>query len=340
MNPAKVQLGRYLFYDKRMSINGTTSCSTCHRQELAFTDGRPQSVGATGQVHPRNAISLANVAWEAALNWSDTRTRSLEEQALKPMFSEAPLEMGLGAIRGEFLRLIETDPVYRPLFRRAFPGVADVYSISNIARALAAFERTIISSDSPYDRFHFGGDPSAISEAAKRGEILFFEDGGPSCFRCHSGINFSDSTDFAGAGSQRMYHNTGLYNLAGMFSYPEPNRGLFEQTKLPADMGKFKTPGLRNVALTAPYMHDGSIATLGEVLDHYAAGGRTVSEGPLAGVGHDNPHKDKLVHGFPMTPVNRSDLIAFLESLTDDSLIHNAALADPWPDVYRGRSQR
>jgi cytochrome c peroxidase len=137
-----------------------------------------------------------------------------------------------------------------------------------------------------------------------------------------------------------MYHNTGLYNLAGMFSYPEPNRGLFEQTKLPADMGKFKTPGLRNVALTAPYMHDGSIATLGEVLDHYAAGGRTISEGPLAGVGHDNPHKDKLVHGFPMTPVNRSDLIAFLESLTDDSLIHNAALADPWPDVYRGRSQR
>ena len=149
MNPAKVQLGRYLFYDKRMSINGTTSCSTCHRQELAFTDGRPQSVGATGQVHPRNAISLANVAWEAALNWSDARTHSLEEQALKPMFSEAPLEMGLGAIRGEFLRLTETDSVYRPLFRRAFPGVAEVYSISNIAKALAAFERTIISSDSP-----------------------------------------------------------------------------------------------------------------------------------------------------------------------------------------------
>ena len=233
MNPAKVQLGRYLFYDKRMSINGTTSCSTCHRQELAFTDGRSQSVGATGQVHPRNAMSLANVSWEAVLNWSDPRRHSLEEQALKPMFSEAPLEMGLGAIRGEFLRLIETDPVYRPLFRRAFPGVVGLTQFPILQKRWPPSSGQSFRPIPRTTGFISEATRTRSPKAAKRGEILFFEDGGPSCFRCHSGFNFSDSTDSPGAAFQRMYHNTGLYNLAGVFSYPTPNRGLFEQTKLP-----------------------------------------------------------------------------------------------------------
>lgn len=319
MTGVKAQLGRYLFYDKRMSVNGTTSCATCHRQELAFTDGLGRARGATGQLHPRSAMSLVNVAYNGTFNWSDPTIHSLEEQALKPMFSTEPVELGLGPVKAEFIRLLRTDPLYRTLFPQAFPSENNAYTIGNAAKALATFERTIVSASSPYDRFHYG-DQSAISESAKRGEILFFLDGGPSCFQCHSGFNFSDSA----------FHNTGLYNLAGLFSYPPSNPGLYGYTKRPADVGKFRTPGLRNIALTAPYMHDGSIATLEDVLDHYAAGGRTVTASPLAGVGHDNPLKDKLIHGFRMTPRNRADLVAFLNSLTDDALLHSPEFSDPW----------
>jgi cytochrome c peroxidase len=316
----KVRLGRYLFYDKRMSVNGTSSCATCHRQELAFTDGRAQAVGATGETHPRGAMSLVNVAYNGAFNWSNPNVHTLEELALKPMFSTDPVE--LGVVKEDLLRLIRSDPVYRVLFPRAFPGEGNPYRIANVTKALASFERTILSGGSPYDGFHLAGEADAIPESAKRGEILFFLDyGGPACFRCHGGFNFSDAVEF---------HNTGLYNVAGQFSYPMPNAGLYEHTKNPADVGKFKAPTLRNIALTAPYMHDGSILTLGEVVDHYAAGGRTVGHGPWAGVGRDNPGKDPLVHGFLMTPQNRADLIAFLKSLTDDGVTHDPQFADPW----------
>jgi cytochrome c peroxidase len=330
LTAAKVALGRYLFYDSRMSVNGTSSCATCHRQELAFTDGRAHAVGATGQTHPRSAMSLVNGAYSGAFNWSNPNVHSLEEQALKPMFGTDPVE--LGVVKEDLLRLIRTDPVYRVGFPRAFPGEGNPYRIANVTKALASFERTILSGESPYDRFHLTGEADAIGEAAKRGEILFFLDyGGPACFRCHGGFNFSDAVDSARNPRPPIeFHNTGLYNVAGEFRYPMPNAGTYEHTKNPADVGKFKAPTLRNIARTAPYMHDGSIATLGEVVDHYAAGGRTIGHGPWAGVGRDNPAKDPLIHGFPMTPQNRADLIAFLESLTDDCLIHDPRLADPW----------
>jgi cytochrome c peroxidase len=286
-------LGRYLFYDRRMSVNGSTSCATCHRQELAFTDGRARAQGATGEAHPRSSMSLVNLAASRVFTWNAPGIRSLEEQALKPMFSTSPIELGLGSIKPAFLALLRTDPVYRPLFPRAFPGQADPYTIDNVARALAAFERTIVSRNSPWDRFHHG-DETAISESAQRGEILFFLDGGPSCFRCHNGSDFTDGE----------FHNTALNN---------------------PDTRKFKTPTLRNIAVTSPYMHDGSIATLEEVVDTYAAGGRARA----------NPAKDKLMHGFPLTPQNRADLVAFLRSLTDDGLLHDPRFSDPWPGTAR-----
>jgi cytochrome c peroxidase len=318
---AKVALGRYLFYDKRMSINGTTSCATCHRQELAFTDGLPRARGATGELHPRSAMSLVNLASTANYNWSNPNVHSLEQQALTPMMSTLPVELGFGSVETAFLRAARTDQVYEPLFREAFPDEADPYNASDIAKALAAFERTLVSHDSPYDRYHADGDEGAISESAKRGEILFYLDGGPSCFRCHGGIDFTDSTAF---------HNTGLYNVPGEFSYPAPNFGLYQFTGRRADVGKFKAPTLRNIALTAPYMHDGSIATLEEVIDHYAAGGRTITQGPWPGIGRDNPARDKFVHGFSLTPRNRADLVAFLRSLSDETFIHNPAFSNPW----------
>jgi cytochrome c peroxidase len=277
----KIQLGRYLFYDKRMSVNGKSSCASCHRQELAFTDGRAHAVGATEQVHPRSAMSLVNLSFNKAFNWNDPAMRTLEQQALKPMRSRDPVELGVDET--SFVKQIRADAVYRPLFREAFPRDADPFTIASVIRAIAAFERTITSVNSPYDRFHRDGDQGAITESAKRGEILFYLDG-PSCFRCHSGTNFSDSA----------FHNNGL-----------------------GAAGRFKTPTLRNIAITGPYMHDGSLATLEDVVDHYASGGKA---------GHD-----PIMRGFHMTPRNRVDLAAFLQSLTDEDLLLDARFGNPWP---------
>jgi cytochrome c peroxidase len=199
-----------------------------------------------------------------------------------------------------------------------------------VTKAIACFERSIISARSPWDRYHYGRDDSAVPESAKRGEILFFSQQ-LSCFRCHGGFNFSGSTI-----SERHefrepdFHNTGLYNVPGTFAYPPPNLGIFEFTKDPKDVGKFKAPTLRNIALTAPYMHDGSLATLAEVLDHYAAGGRTIQSGARAGVGHDNPNKDPLIGGFKMSGQDRNDLTEFLKSLTDDEVLRDGRFANPW----------
>ena len=320
MSDEKVELGRRLFYDTRLSVNGKSSCATCHKQELAFTDGLPVAIGATGEEHPRGAMSLVNVAYSAVLTWSNPNMTELEQQALTPMFGELPIELGLRAGDG-FLPRLRADAKYVLLFKRAFPVESDPLSIGNVTKAIACFERSIISARSPYDRYHYGGEDAAVSAAAKRGEILFFSQ--PlSCFRCHGGFNFS------GGMHEVEFHNTGLYNLGG--KYPEPNVGIFEFTKDPKDMGKFKAPTLRNIALTAPYMHDGSIATLDEVLTHYAAGGRTIEGGRYAGIGHDNPNKDPLIGGFSLSAQGRADLIEFLKTLTDQDLLHDPRFANPW----------
>jgi cytochrome c peroxidase len=322
MTPAKVELGRYLFYDARMSVNGKASCATCHKQELAFTDGRAEGLGATGEAHSRGAMSLVNIAYGAALTWSNPQLKSLEEQALTPMFGEHPVELGLREGDG-FLPTLRGDSKYQAMFAAAFPADSDRFTIQNVTRAIASFERSIISARSPYDRYHYGGDDSAVSETAKQGEKLFFNQH-LSCFRCHGGFNFSDATvSAANPGRHVEFHNTGLYNAAGALSYPAPNTGIYEYTRKPEDVGKFKAPTLRNIAVTAPYMHDGSIATLEGVLGHYAAGGRA----------HDNPSKDPLIGGFELSTQDRQDLIAFLETLTDDALLHDPRYANPWPSM-------
>jgi cytochrome c peroxidase len=229
----------------------------------------------------------------------------------------------------DYIRVIASDPAYAKLFPAAFPGEQNPFTIANVTKAVASFERTIIGGGSPYDRYHYDGDEKAISDSAKRGEVLFFSE--PlSCFRCHGGFNFSDATDFEGRReSPPEFHNTGLYNLAGTLSYPAANPGIYEHTQQPTDVGKFKVPTLRNVAVTAPYMHDGSIATLEGVLDHYSAGGRTITDSPNAGDGSRNPNKDPLIRGFKLTSRDRADLIAFLESLTDEEIIHDPKFGNP-----------
>jgi len=190
MSKAKVELGRHLFYDRRMSINGKQSCASCHRQELAFTDGRARAEGATGQTHPRSSMSLVNVAYAPALTWANPVLDSLEEQALVPMLGDNPVELGLNGREQAFLDVVKRDPVYQRLFPAAFPD-ENRFTLQNITRAVAAFERSIVSMRSPYDRYRWAGELRAISDAAKRGEILFFSSERAACFRCHGGWNFS-----------------------------------------------------------------------------------------------------------------------------------------------------
>lgn len=370
----KIELGRFLFYDTRLSGNQTYACASCHQQDKAFTDGLPQAVGSTGELHPRSAMSATNVAYAATLGWANPTLFTLENQALVPMFGETPVELGLAGKEQELFDRLRADARYRRMFAEAFPGMIDPISLSSITKAIASFERTLISGNSAYDLYVFGVDDDAISASAKRGEILFFDET-HECFHCHAGFNLTTSVDAQGMIAERPFHNTALYNLncadLGLPSldlawcapppspercavndvtqplgchcegsgpqnagcYPPPNTGTYEITHRSEDMGRFKAPTLRNVAITGPYMHDGSIPTLDQVLDHYGAGGRTVVDGAYAGVGADSPSKGAFVRGFALTEQDRADLVAFLESLTDTEFLTNPRFSDPFEPV-------
>jgi cytochrome c peroxidase len=331
MTHEKVALGRHLFYDPRLSADGTMSCASCHHQDKAFTDGRALATGVTGQVGARSAMSLANVAYLPVLTWQNPQLTALEVQALIPIFGEHPVEMGLAGREQRLFERLQAEPVYRRLFARAFPdearrGDAALYSLGTLTRALAAFQRTLLSFDSPYDRYRYGGQPGAISAAAKRGEELFFGEK-LECYHCHGGFNFTDNIQHARLPfAERGFHNTGLYNEDGKGAYPAASPGIVEFTGDARDMGKFRTPSLRNVAVTAPYMHDGSIATLEQVLrNHYARAGRAAAAG-----GKPNPLRSELIAGFEITDAEIADVVAFLQSLTDEAFLKNPPHADPW----------
>lgn len=330
LNAAKAELGRRLFYDVRLSANQTKSCASCHRQELAFTDGLPVSPGVTGQLTPRNSMSLANVAYAPVLTWGNPLLHTLEQQALVPLLGQEPVELGLANMDEELIDRLEAEPIYRELFPKAFPEMKDKISLATVVRALSAFQRTLISTDSAYDRYRYEGDLDGMSDAAIRGEALFFSEKFE-CHHCHNNFNMSDNVIHARAPHPEIaFHNTGLYNIDGLGGYPSDNTGVAELTGRHEDMGRFRAPSLRNVAVTAPYMHDGSIDTLDEVLDHYAAGGRTIRDGPHAGIGRDNPLKSSFVPGFEITPEERADIIAFLNSFTDETFLTNPNFSDPW----------
>jgi cytochrome c peroxidase len=238
-----------------------------------------------------------------------------------PFSPTTPVEMGLAGREAMITRLLADDIRYAQLFRAAFPGEKQPGTLANLTRAIAAFERTLLSFDSPYDRYRYGGQADAIGPAARRGERLFFSEQ-MKCFHCHGGINFTDTVMHQRLEHPEVaFHNTGLYNLDGRGAYPAAGSGLMAVTGKAEDMGKFRAPTLRNIAVTAPYMHDGSIATLDEVLDHYAHGGRAATANPL---------RSDFIRGFVMSAEEKSDLLAFLQSLTDEGFLHNPAFADPY----------
>lgn len=325
MNGSKVELGRRLFYDRRLSANNSISCASCHQQARAFTDGNRVSTGATGEPGLRNAMSLTNVAFLSSLTWANPSLNRLELQAIRPLLNQHPVEMGMYGKESELIGKIAADPEYPRHFHAAFPETRGRINLSSIVRALAAFGRTLLSFNSPYDRYKFGGDASAISESAKRGEALFYSDR-LNCGRCHSGFNFTDNTHRGGQRPAPTFHNTGLHNIDGKGAYPGTDAGLRGRTNAPGDEGRFRTPTLRNIALTAPYMHDGSIATLPEVIrHHYARGGLAVHAGHGA-----NPLRNPLIGGFSIADGEVDDLIAFLESLTDRDFVTSEKYSDPF----------
>ncbi|MGI9220548.1 MAG: MbnH family di-heme enzyme [Woeseiaceae bacterium] len=329
MSDTKVELGQRLFYDRRLSINQTTSCATCHVQALAFTDGRPRSVGATGDLHPRGSMTLVNSAYASRLTWANSLLDRLEDQALTPMFGDNPIEMGLGGKESELLELLRTDEMYVEWLPRVFPDDEDPYSILNVVRAIASFTRSIVSFDAPYDHY-LAGDDTALSDSEIRGMDLFFSER-LECFHCHGGFNFTDSSTHEDDRIDRVgFHNTGLYNTDANGAYPGNNTGLYDMTGQRRDMGRFKAPTLRNIAVTAPYMHDGSIATLEQVIAHYERGGRLIESGDHAGDGRLSPFKSEFVRGFELTDEERADLVAFFESLTDESVLSDERFSDPF----------
>lgn len=329
MTAQKVELGRHLFYEKRLSVTQEHSCASCHQQKSAFATSDRVAIGSTGEVHPRNSMSLTNVAYNSTLTWANPAMKQLETQMLVPIFGEHPIELGMAGKEAEIINFLRQDPTYQKLFAAAFGTEEQTINLNNLIKAIASFERSLISFDSPYDRYRFGGDRGAISAAAKRGEALFHSER-LECFHCHGGFNFSDSTNHERlAFTEIAFHNTGLYNIDAQGSYPDNNTGVYEITHRQEDMGRFKAPTLRNIALTAPYMHDGSIATLEEVIEHYRVGGRTIHGGEYQGVGSRNPLKSLFISGFNISEAEKSDLLAFLNSLTDPRFISNPAFSDP-----------
>ncbi|GAB3029402.1 methanobactin export MATE transporter MbnM [Bowmanella dokdonensis] len=317
MTAAKVELGRRLFYDANLSANQSQSCASCHQQAFAFAEPRKQAVGSTGEVHRRNSLALVNVAYNSNLTWAHSGLTQIEQQILIPLFGEKPVELGLAGLDQQVLARFDT-PVYRQLFERAF---AQEPNLDAMVKALASFVRSLVSFDSPFDRYAYQMQDDALSDSAKRGLELFFSER-LECHHCHGGFNFSQSSKHAQQMLDiRPFHNTGLYNEDGRGAYPQGDPGLVEISGEDRDRGRFRAPTLRNVAVTAPYMHDGSLATLEEVIDFYAAGGR--------GAGIASPLKSPFIKGFTLTAQQKQDLMAFLHSLTDEAFLQNPEHGPP-----------
>jgi cytochrome c peroxidase len=276
---AKIRLGYLLYFDKRLSKDQTVSCASCHIPEKGFADPRPVSEGVGNQKGGRNSPPVLNAAYHPLQFW-DGRAKTLEDQALGPI--QNPVEMGM--ILPEVVDRLKAVPSYVEQFQTVF---ATEPNAEGIAKAIAAFERTIISTDSPYDRY-IAGDLEAMDSAGVRGMKIF--NGKAHCTPCHSGPNFSDG----------RFHNLGVGFKDGELK----DVGRFEVTKRESDRGAFRTPGLRSIALSAPYLHDGSEKTLMDVVLFYDRGG------------NPNPHLSRLILPLNLTADERADLVVFLHDLT------------------------
>jgi len=279
MSAAKVELGRRLFFETRLSSTGRYSCASCHDPARSYSDGRALAVGATGATLARSAMALVNVAYNLSYGWQQPAVGTLEAQMRQPLLNRHPVEIGLGGRERQVLSALRADVNYPPLFVAAFGGGP---SVARIIKAIAAFERTLIFGHSAFDAYVFAGEHAALSASAKRGMGLFFSHR-LGCAGCHAGFNFSGNwRDSSGATGQASFADEGL------------------------GVGPVRVPTLRNIAITAPYMHDGRFATLDAVFDHYQHVGCR--------------HREPRLKCFTLISGEREELKAFLASLTDRDL--------------------
>lgn len=290
-----VALGRKLFYDTRLSTNNTISCGSCHKQEFAFADNRAFSLGVHDSVGIVNSMPLFNMGWSKFFFW-DGRAESLAEQATDPIINK--LEMASNW--AEVLQKLQNDSEYPTLFKQVFG--TDKIKPALVEKALVQFQTSIVSFDTKFDRYYFDGHADALSPAEERGLDIFFGIG--QCNHCHSDVLLTDN----------FFRNNGLDSV--------PDPGLYNTTGKPTDRGRFKVPTLRNIALTAPYMHDGRFGTLEQVINFYSTG-----------IQHKSPNLDEHIEpfgrGLQLNDNQKADLLAFLQTLTDSTLLKNKAYADP-----------
>ena len=312
-----VELGRRLFYDVRLSGNNEVSCATCHRQQLAFTDGRQTAIGVSGKALALNSMSLANLMWGPRHFFWNGRVTSLEEQALVPIQHADEMDQSLAELVDE----LKADSQYRSLFSIAYGRISN----ENIAKALASFQRTLISSDSKYDKYLRG--EATLTEQENLGRKLFVAHPdvkaslrGGNCIDCHS--------QFLTSGFNTLYDG---FSNNGLDSEEDLLPGLEEVTQIRAHRGLFKVPTLRNIALTAPYMHDGRFATLEQVLDHYNEGIKMSSTlSPLIAEA-DNSTKGVVTQAsLNLTEHEKTAIIAFLHTLTDRQFIREEKFSNPF----------
>ncbi|HLG57106.1 MAG TPA: cytochrome c peroxidase [Vicinamibacterales bacterium] len=283
--PARVRLGRWLFYDTRLSADNTVACATCHKPEHAFSEITPVSTGVGGQKGTRKAPTFINRAVTLAPHFFwDGRAGSLEDQVLGPVAN--PIEMG--NTHEAMIQTLSRVPGYTPYFKEAFG--TEAITKERVAQAIADYERTRVSGNSPYDRWRFNHEQNAVSAEAKRGHDLFFDTAG--CSQCHVGSSFSDS----------LFHNLGVGWDERTRTFKDEGR--FAVSKKPEDRGAFKTPVLRDVSKHPPYMHDGSIATLKEVVELYNKGGIA------------NPYLTRgRIKPLALNDADVNAIVAFLQSL-------------------------
>jgi cytochrome c peroxidase len=306
-------LGRYLFFSTRLSANGTRSCGSCHDPDFAFTDGYRQSPGAFADPTRRNAPTLLNAVYAPALDWADPNIRTFEQQMLRPLFGQSPIEMGLfwpeyapNTPKHPYtldlkaaLDHCHDDTLLHRLYRAAWPDANDTWSLPNVIRSIAAYERTLVAMNSPFDAY-LRGDTMALTAAAQRGYALFRSEAW-GCAKCHYGPQLTDN----------QYHNIGLSSSF--------DKGLGDVTGRVEDIGKFRTPTLRNVMLTAPYFHDGSVHDIAEVIAIFASGGK-----------QNGARVARHLQKFQRTPQEQIDLIHFLRSLTDTTYLTNTWYHNPY----------
>ena len=289
----KIKLGRYLFYDNRISINNTKACASCHDPKFSFTDNYRRSIGAYGDLTEHNAAPLINLIFNRYFTATDTSLHFPEQQINNPMFHDDPVELGWKGNEEEMLKRFSTNSFYLQQFKLAFPQEKYPVTVKNIQQSITSFIKTIMSFQSPYDDYIYNHNKNALNESAATGMQLF-QSSELMCSQCHSGVNFNQPV------FQPLPHFI---------------------TGLSGDPSLLKVPTLRNLAFTAPYLHDGSAETLQQVIGLYEAGG-------LANVNNKHP----FIKGFKLNSQERRDLISFLLSLSDSSVLKNPAYTNPFSE--------